>query len=800
MARCVAVLIAMVVIAVPFGNASARAATVPVSGRLAFTTGHDAVAVLDVATKEHRVLVQAGSRTITSRDWVYDPTWSPGGDEVAYTRVTGMVEPEISSVEIVDVETRKVRAVVSMPGVSMTAATWSPRGDSIAFVVTSPYLPIWGLPIAHSEVHVVATDGTGHRPLGPGTGPQWSPDGTSIAYESAAGIVVAAADDPVQMPRVVSPPSFGGGVGYPRWSPDGGRIAYLSFSGFGPPQVLVSEVETGTAEFLEAWTYSPPTWSPDGVWLAIEDRGIVKMRSTGGGIQRLTFSERSEDHWPSWAPTGSTIAFARSSSIVGVDADSRETRDLGSVGADPWLAWAPATSGGTPASTSSFYFAEGTTREGFTEELDLANTTGTPGVARVTYAFADGSQPVSRDYAVDSQHTLGVNVNAEVGPDRDVSMKVETPMGWVAERVMFFTANGWSGGHDQVGASVPASVWRFAEGTTLPGFSMFLTLQNPGDRAATVIIAYLTESCIGGGNVTRALHLEAHSRLTVQVADPDDPSGLGSVCTGVSAIVRTTNGVAIVAERPLYFIHDFGAGVADDGHVVFGVPDPSKEWYFAEGTSLPGFFEFLALANPGDHPATVTLRYQTQGQGSPSRQVSVPPRKRVTVQVYNDGDPGGIGPGRVGVSMHLTSDQPVLAERPLYMVHDFGQGVVVTGGHAAQGALAPATSFAFASGSTAPGFAQYLTIQNPGQHQAQLTITYLGPSGVLGTRTVSEPATSRLTIAVHENTGAGLGPGHPGPVGIVIASTQPVLVERPIYFNTNGWSGASNAVGARIDV
>ena len=458
---------------------------------------------------------------------------------------------------------------------------------------------------------------------------------------------------------------------------------------------------------------------------------------------------------------------------------------------------APGDAGSEPT-TRTFYFAEGTTRTGFAEYLDLLNPTSAGGSAHVTYVFADGGPPLERDYSVGPGRTRGVDVATEVGTGRDVSMRVETPRGWVAERPMFFTANGWTGGHDQVGTASPLTIWNFAEGTTLPGFDQFLTLQNPASADAAVTIEYLTEGCTSGGNATRSFTVPGASRHTVRVnaaPGPANPGGLGQVCTGVSSVVRSTNGVAIVAERPLYFVRDFGAGTADDGHDVFGVPEAALAWAFAEGTTLGGFHEFLTLANPGDKPASVTLAYQTESDGRPVRNLTVEPRSRRTVQVFSADDPGGIGPGVSGASVTVTSSRPILAERPLYVVRDFGNGVVASGGHAAQGARQAGRRFSFASGSTEAWMASFVTVQNGGPSPATVTLTYFTEAGPEPTRSLTVAPHARATVRIDGTGPAALGPGHQGPVGIVVESDQPVLVERPSYFNRSGADGASTAVG-----
>ncbi len=67
-------------------------------------------------------------------------------------------------------------------------------------------------------------------------------------------------------------------------------------------------------------------------------------------------------------------------------------------------------------------------------------------------------------------------------PGQDVSMRIHSSQGIIAERPMYFNYQGaWTGGHDVVGATAPQRQWLFAEGYTGDGFDEWLCLQNPND-------------------------------------------------------------------------------------------------------------------------------------------------------------------------------------------------------------------------------------------------------------------------------------------------------------------------------
>ncbi len=110
----------------------------------------------------------------------------------------------------------------------------------------------------------------------------------------------------------------------------------------------------------------------------------------------------------------------------------------------------------------------------------------------------------------------------------------------------------WSGGHDVMGAEAPREEWFFAEGCSREGFDTWLCLQNPTDEAARCDISYYcgdgtTEERVGIG-------LAPNSRSTIPVHETGLGLGRATCARGdFSIAVRTTNGVPIVAERPMYF-------------------------------------------------------------------------------------------------------------------------------------------------------------------------------------------------------------------------------------------------------
>ena len=114
---------------------------------------------------------------------------------------------------------------------------------------------------------------------------------------------------------------------------------------------------------------------------------------------------------------------------------------------------------------------------------------------------------------------------------------------------MYFNYQGvWTGGSDVIGALSPAGAFYFAEGTTRPGFSPYLTIQNPGLAHAQVKITYMMGD---GTTAEQDITVGARSRYTVFVPDT---LGVGEdAAHDFSCKVECFNNKRIIAERPMYF-------------------------------------------------------------------------------------------------------------------------------------------------------------------------------------------------------------------------------------------------------
>lgn len=302
--------------------------------------------------------------------------------------------------------------------------------------------------------------------------------------------------------------------------------------------------------------------------------------------------------------------------------------------------------------STEWYFAEGTTRYGFEEWITLANPGYQDATASIEYLLGAGQgYNTVQEWVVPARSRVTVNVNMAIGPELDVSLYINSNLPIVAERPMYFNYHGvYTGGHDVMGAMHSGQEWYFAEGTTRTGFDEWLTMANPGDQDTTARVEYLLG--VGqGSNKAQDWVIPAHSRVTVNVNMAVGPE--------VDVSLHIVSPRPVVAERPMYFNYH---GRIDGGHDVMGATANGNNWYFAEGTTRTGFDEWLTLANTEDADATAEVEYLLgAGQGSNKRQThAIPAHSRITISVNE-----AVGAG-VDVSLHVTSDQAIVAERPMY--------------------------------------------------------------------------------------------------------------------------------------
>ena len=196
-----------------------------------------------------------------------------------------------------------------------TIPDWSPDGTQIAFTSSRS---------GNYDIYIMQADGTGVNRLTTNTGddkhPSWSPDGTKIAFESKQGDVdwdVWVMDAGGGNPRNLTADEDGHD-GNPAYSPDGTEIAFSSNrDGNFEIYVMKADGSDNPTRLTETEVHDfHPDWSPDGSLIVFRSESIVAgnrqivVMSRDGDSPRPLFPSLANDDTPAWSPDGQRIAFA----------------------------------------------------------------------------------------------------------------------------------------------------------------------------------------------------------------------------------------------------------------------------------------------------------------------------------------------------------------------------------------------------------------------------------------------------------------------------------------------------------
>ena len=201
--------------------------------------------------------------------------------------------------------------LTSGPSAESTPA-WSADGSEIAYTSNAA---------GSTDIWMMDADGTNQRNITKDSancyGPEFSPDGTRIAYTRVAAngtldIWTMNSDGSGAVNVTAAAP---GDNSDPSWSPDGTKLAFSSLrTAQKGVYVMDADGSNVTARLSDSFEWSDdPSWSPDGSMIAYVSiragiTNISKVNSDGSGISKIT-DRPAPDTQPAWSPNGYHVMF-----------------------------------------------------------------------------------------------------------------------------------------------------------------------------------------------------------------------------------------------------------------------------------------------------------------------------------------------------------------------------------------------------------------------------------------------------------------------------------------------------------
>ncbi len=319
---------------------------------------NDGIWITDSAGSFHTELAEAGVAPRISPDgnligYLADWCVAVVGDEC----IDSLPHVEVITIDGTPLASFDIEAFLTSQGLSSGSFgfSWTPDGMvglDAGWSTNGNDRGIWVVSLDGSHIEKIADNPDGHE-----TAPEFSPDGTRIAYQSTTMgdslIVIGKIGDMLTYSYSLVGSTYYGAQAYD-WSPDSRFLAYATDSGSGTTLIIHNLVTTLRGVIASDIGYvADPMWSPDGSQLTFSssqdgDYEIYVYTFTNldgsdfgfldGDLTQLTFNSGISDTEPAWSRDGTQIAFTRDSDIFVMNADGSNQHQV-AIGSQPQ--WSP---------------------------------------------------------------------------------------------------------------------------------------------------------------------------------------------------------------------------------------------------------------------------------------------------------------------------------------------------------------------------------------------------------------------------------------------------------------------------
>ncbi|HEX8969782.1 MAG TPA: S8 family serine peptidase [Chloroflexota bacterium] len=304
------------------------------------------------------------------------------------------------------------------------------------------------------------------------------------------------------------------------------------------------------------------------------------------------------------------------------------------------------------------------------------------------------------------------------------------------------------------GVDVPSTAWAGA-GRGLYASQSGTSIAAPHVSGAAAILWALRPD-LSAADIADALEANAD-----KMGSPDSGYGAGilNVARAVSALrlgvtpPRSSDAVVLEPSRP----------ATADVPPPAPLPNESRRWYFAEGSTRAPFDVSFALHNPNPVPTIAHFLFLApDGKPPTPYDMRLDASARMTLKASD------VMPNAEFATI-VTTDLPVYVERSMYFGH---------GGDSAAGARQTSKTWYLAEGSTVAPFDTWVLLMNPNPVPALAQMRFMREDGSVVDHTELVAAMGRKSVYVNLLfTASGF--------ATQVSADQPIVVERAMYFDND---------------
>ena len=196
---------------------------------------------------------------------------------------------------------------------------------------------------------------------------------------------------------------------------------------------------------------------------------------------------------------------------------------------------------GSRATSRGWYLAEGATYPDYKTWVLVENPQDESATVTATF-MGQGGVLGTKQYPMNPQSRLTIDVNEEVPADQDVSTKIEADQPVIAERAVYYRDK--AAGQGSIGSPTPSPIWYLAEGCSASGFTTWVLIQNAdATQEATPTIIFMSDTA---DPVTTTVTVSPQGRASINVADYAPNAN-------VAIQVQSALNVNLVVERAMYW-------------------------------------------------------------------------------------------------------------------------------------------------------------------------------------------------------------------------------------------------------